>query len=92
MQGYLKGLIPILSIVIFISYSCKQQGTPKPRGYFRIDLPEKAYIKLDSVMPYTLEYATYARIQNDPSPVAEPYWINVTYPQFGARKIGRAHV
>lgn len=85
MSGYLRGLILILSIVIFISYSCKQQGTPKPRGYFRIDLPEKAYIKLDSVMPYTLEYATYARIQNDPSPVAEPYWINVTYPQFGAR-------
>jgi gliding motility-associated lipoprotein GldD len=85
MSGILKGFFPILAIVVFLSYGCRQQGTPKPRGYFRIDFPDKEYVILDSVMPYTLEYPAYARIETDPSPLAEPFWINVVYPQFRAR-------
>lgn len=85
MPGYLKGLLPIVSVLIVLAYGCRPQGSPKPRGYFRIDLPEKEYVLLDSTMPYKLAYPIYAQIQPDPSPTAEPYWINVVYPQFRAR-------
>jgi gliding motility-associated lipoprotein GldD len=55
---------------------------PKPRGFFRIDVPEHHYRLLDSIYPYTFEYPTYAVIQPDRDPNAEPYWINIEFPQF----------
>ena len=59
--------------------------TPKPRGYFRIGLPEKSYRLLDSVFPYTFEYPEYAYIEPDNNTNSEPYWINLVYPGFRAR-------
>ena len=64
--------------------SCSESYTPKPRGYFRIDLPEHAYRVFDSVFPYTFEYPEYAEISEDSSKMAEPYWINIRYRQFNA--------
>jgi len=55
---------------------------PKPRGFFRIDFPEKEYHLFDSVCPYTFEYPVYANIVPDRNPMAEPYWINVEFPAF----------
>ena len=82
---FIKSLTLVLLIVFMLSYGCRPPATPKPRGYFRIDLPEKSYLRLDSAMPYTLDYPAYARIEADPSPMAEPYWINVVFPDFRAR-------
>ncbi len=85
MSGYLKNLIPVLSVIIILSYGCENHGTPKPRGYFRITLPEKEYVQLDSAMPYSLEYPVYSLIQSDPSISAEPYWITLVYPELRAK-------
>ncbi len=85
MPVYIKGVIPVLLVIIFLSTACREHPTPKPRGYFRIELPQKEYLRLDSAMPYAIDYPKYARIQADPSPKAEPYWINVVFPGFKAR-------
>lgn len=68
--------------------SCNSDYTPKPRGYFRIALPEKKYILLDSVYPYRFEYPAYAVITNDPLSPQEKNWINVEMPVFH----GRIHI
>jgi len=73
-----------LSILFFGLFSCEQAYTPKPRGYFRIDLPEKEYISFDTSFPYSFEYPVYSNISGDPQSPNEKYWTNLNYPQFKA--------
>lgn len=70
--------------VFFLGWGCSDPYTPKPRGYFRIDLPERAYRLFDTTYPYSFEYPEYATIVDDRSNNAEPYWINVWFPRFKA--------
>ena len=58
---------------------------PKPRGYFRIDLPPKDYHTFDTTFPFTFEYPGYATIFPDNSRLAERYWINIAYTPFHAQ-------
>lgn len=80
-------IVLILGITIGFS-SCNNDYTPKPRGYFRITLPEKKYTLLDSIYPYTFQYPTYAVITNDPLSPQETNWINIEMPVFR----GRIHI
>ena len=76
-----------LLVVIFIAISivsCEQPYSPKPRGYFRIDMPEKTYLTSDTTFPYIFEYPSYAKIVNDPHSPHEKYWININYLPFNA--------
>jgi gliding motility-associated lipoprotein GldD len=68
-------------LVILVT-SCNNEYYPKPRGYLRIDLPEKNYIAFDTAFPYSFEFPVYARVLPDTDPHAEPYWINISFPQF----------
>jgi gliding motility-associated lipoprotein GldD len=65
--------------------SCGGDYVPKPSGYFRIDLPEKKYQRLDSIFPFSFEYPLYAHIVHDQQAQNEPYWINVDFPEFKGR-------
>ena len=67
---------------LFILFSCSADYMPKPRGYFRIDLPEKSYRAFDTTFPFSFEYPTYATIVPDELSPDQPYWINVDFPQF----------
>jgi gliding motility-associated lipoprotein GldD len=82
----------ILSLLIVASLAtligCGDNYMPKPRGYFRIDLPEKKYQSFDTTYPYTFEYPVYAILTPDNNAANEPYWINVDYPLFK----GRIHI
>ena len=47
-----KFIIPLAIMVLaFIAASCDDEAAylPKPRGYFRIDLPEKSYSRVDTI-------------------------------------------
>ncbi|MEI7724387.1 MAG: gliding motility lipoprotein GldD [Bacteroidota bacterium] len=77
-------LLSIFSLFILLASSCSDSYTPKPRGYFRIDLPKRAYQVFDTTFPYTFEYPDYAIITADSSKMAEPYWINISYKPFNA--------
>jgi gliding motility-associated lipoprotein GldD len=81
----------ILLVLIFLTLlviSCNENYIPRPRGYFRIDTPEKAYVRLDSIFPYSFEYPVYTRISSDLHAPDQPYWINIEYPQFK----GKLHI
>ncbi|GMT45265.1 MAG: hypothetical protein IEMM0006_1097 [bacterium] len=74
----------VLLPLLFLVSSCSSRYTPKPRGYFRIDLPQHQYRRFDSTFPYRFDYPTYARITDDRNSPQQKYWIDIRYPQFKA--------
>ena len=83
MQGKNIFLTLFAVFFIFLTFTgCDQDYTPKPRGYFRIDFPEKAYTKFDTTYPYSFEYPVYAKIVPDKRPTSEPYWMNIDFPHY----------
>ena len=79
----LRAFVP--SCLLFLLLSGCSEYIPKPRGYFRIDLPEKTYITFNEpAYPYTFEYANIAKVI--PKGAArDSFWIDIVYPQFNAR-------
>ena len=72
----------ILALMV-IAVSCGDKNPqPKPRGYFRIDLPEKQYVTLDTMQRYRFEYPAYATITPDYHSLQEKDWVNVEFPRF----------
>jgi putative hemolysin len=62
---------------------CDDTYTPKPRGYFRINLPVKHYSLYDPKgCPFSFEIPSYATVTADSSPNAEPCWMNLDFPEF----------
>ncbi len=78
-------ILIIIQIMIISFISCNSDYMPKPRGYFRIDLPEKSYQKFDTSFPFTFDYPTYAQIISDDQADNKPYWINLDFPAFKGR-------
>ncbi len=87
--SYLKQYTAIFIITFFftiIFISCSDEtGTPKPRAYFRIDLPEKSYHEYDTTFPYKFEYPVYSKIIPDWERKSEPYWLNIDFPKYKGR-------
>ncbi len=75
----------VLFVLIAVLAGCDETYYPKPKGYLRIDLPKKEYIRFDTTFPYTFEYPVYANLVPDKSEDAEPYWINMEFPGFKGR-------
>jgi gliding motility-associated lipoprotein GldD len=83
----------VILISIFLIVACNSEYTPKPKGYFKIDFPEKKYLVFDKPgYPYAFEYPQYANVVKDSSFFGEatenPWWINIDFAQFG----GTVHV
>jgi gliding motility-associated lipoprotein GldD len=76
-----------LLILLFMlcAFSCHHNEIPKPRGYFRIEFPEKKYRPFDSVCPFTFEYPAYGKIVKDTDRNAEPCWMNVEFKQYKSK-------
>ncbi|MDX9942209.1 MAG: gliding motility lipoprotein GldD [Bacteroidales bacterium] len=76
----MKKILLILSVLFL--FACQGNYSPKPRGFFRIDLPEKEYVLFDSIFPYAFEYPSYGEFVPDRRTSSEPYWGNLEFPQF----------
>lgn len=81
-QSNRKNILLIGILLIFAFSSCNQDYVPKPRSYFRIDLPEKKYQKFDSIFPYLFEYPVYSKIQIKTDSLNQPYWLDLNFPTF----------
>jgi gliding motility-associated lipoprotein GldD len=81
-------LIYFFSAAILLLTSCisgdDEVYSPKPKGYYRIDFPEKSYQRYDSLCPYSFEYPSYAVLRNDKHMGADPCWLNIVFPKFDA--------
>ena len=70
-------------LILLMTASCgNRHPQPKPRGYFRIDMPEKQYVRLDTMPRYSFEYPVYANITPDFYSLDEKDWVNVEFPRF----------
>ncbi len=78
----------IFKLVIFLVSSCSSDYSPRQRGYFRIDFPERSYVAYEGDCPYRFKYPGFASIIEDDSRMAQPCWINIDFPQFR----GRLHI
>lgn len=83
MKNKLSLLVAAL-VIACIAISCNNGDNylPKPRGYFRIDLPEKSYVKVDTLEKYSFECPQYAFVTPDPYSPDEKDWVNIEMPQF----------
>jgi gliding motility-associated lipoprotein GldD len=76
-----KFLYVLSTLFLLLSFACKKDYIPKPRGYFRISFQEKTYHKTDSAgLPYRFDIPGYSKIVPDNDRLAEPYWINLKVP------------
>lgn len=77
----------LIAVIGFAAVSCDDEEeifSPKPRGYFRINFPEKKYRLYDSICPYTFEIPIYATMNQDKHNGAEPCWLNLEFPKYRA--------
>ncbi|MDD2284517.1 MAG: gliding motility lipoprotein GldD [Paludibacter sp.] len=74
-------LIASCCLLTVILTSCKKNYYPKPYGYFRVDLPDNEYVRLDTLLPYTFDISSFAVLEIKQK---EKYWINIVYPELNA--------
>lgn len=81
-NSFVKLALSVLLASVGLLQACNNSSyTPKPRGYFRIDFPEKKYQKFDSTFPYTFEYPKYATVNAHPAASPTDFWINISFPK-----------
>lgn len=78
-----KALQAVACVVLAACFMACTHYTPKPRGYFRIDLTPKTYTRSDSTRAYSFEYpSNVAYIQKNKQ---EGEWFDLVYPAYNAR-------
>ena len=75
----------VVLLFVGLVVSCANEYAPKPRGYFRIKLPEKQYNVYNGGCNFIFEYPKYARIETDTAYNAKPCWMDIVFPAFNAR-------
>lgn len=79
-----KNWILVVMSILMLS-SCGADFYPKPRGYNRLELPERqGYISLPDSLPYSFEYSKVAELLEDTSWISDEYWIEIYYPELKA--------
>jgi gliding motility-associated lipoprotein GldD len=68
-------------ILLLLSVACSENYTPRPRGYFRIDFPEKNYTRIANNYPYSFETPNYSHIEKDRHNPNQLNWINIAIPE-----------
>jgi gliding motility-associated lipoprotein GldD len=89
----IKNLLAFIAIVL-ISTACNydDDGFPKPRGYYRVQLPKHSYqLFTEAGFPYSFEYPTYGHTVKDTlffdKAPENPYWMNIDFdnPNLGGK-------
>ena len=83
-QLYITQLI-IGGFAALLLGGCTTEYSPKPRGYFRIKLPEKTYQPYSSGCPFSVHIPSYTTMEPDRSADARPCWMDLSFPAFNAR-------
>ncbi len=80
----MRSTVLLLVIVIFL-LACSSPPIPKPSGYFRIDLPQKAYTTFESSCNFSMEVPKYSKVNVFKDRTgSDSCWFNVDFPRFNA--------
>jgi len=88
MINHTRLFVILFSLLLFFASCRNDNSTPKPRGYYRIDLPEKNYKEFSGECPYSFEYPEYSKIISDPYGEGNKCWLNIYFPGFN----GNIHI
>jgi gliding motility-associated lipoprotein GldD len=83
--------ILIILILLNASYGCRHVAVPKPRGHFRIDLPEHNYIRFNELseknlkLPLSFEYPAYGHLTFQGENGSDPGWFDIEFPSYKAK-------
>ena len=83
----------LLTLLVFLtaSYSCREVAVPKPKGHFRIDLPQRQYLLFNyqpgksGDLPFSFEYPGYGHLSFQVENRTEPGWFNIEFPTYRAK-------
>jgi gliding motility-associated lipoprotein GldD len=75
----------VAALTILLVSGCRKANIPRPRGYFRIDMPAKTYTRFDSPCPFVFEYPSYGRVSYATDNTQNPCWFNIDFPDFKAK-------
>ena len=87
----MKRSIILSGLLIVLVTACREEEYfPKPRGYFKIELPEKEYAEFKKEgYPYSFEYPTYGTVEKDSlffdKKTENPWWINIIFEKLGGK-------
>src|SRR5690349_5801457 len=80
--GQFINLFLALILVSVVLSSCNETYTPRPKGYFRIALPEKKYSLYDGGnCAFKFELPQYSQVVNYKDSIAQPCWKYIRFPQ-----------
>lgn len=83
--------LSIIIVLIITSYSCRDVAVPRPKGYFRIDLPEKKYLifnenkESSGTIPVSFEYPAYGQLNFKGDNLNKQGWFNIEFPAYRAK-------
>jgi gliding motility-associated lipoprotein GldD len=86
-----KNNVAAILFFVVISAGCRDIAVPRPKGYFRIDLPARDYVLFsdpvirDFRIPLSFEYPGYGNISSEADVFTEPGWFNIDFPKYNAR-------
>ena len=79
-----KSLYICVLVVALGHSSCNKSYIPKPYGYFRVDLPEHKYKRIDTLnLPYSFDLPLNVELISR-SAKGEKFWIDLHYPKLNA--------
>ena len=82
--------MPFFILTIVSVIGCKEIYVPKPKGFFRIDMPERGYITFDARtnsednFPFTFEYSAFGKLNFNREFDDEKGWFNIEFPAYKA--------
>jgi gliding motility-associated lipoprotein GldD len=69
----------VLIVLLFLSFSCKNDVMPKPASYLRLDYPEAEYVSFGNQCPFDFEVNSNAIVKEE-----ENCGIAISYPKMKA--------
>ncbi len=72
-------------VILLMLGGCNEKYTPKPRGFFRIDFPEKEYKPIKENYPYSFEIPVYSDLLADKDRNAGQFDSNIDFPENNAK-------
>ncbi len=80
----MKGSRITVIALLFLIISCGKESSPRPRGYFRIDFPEKSYRNYTSDCSFSFEIPVYGEVEKVNQQKGDNCWYNIKIPAYKA--------